>query len=123
MISKIGARIKQLRERRGWSQKELGERVRMNHSVLSRIESNKRPLESEELRKFAEVFEVTTDLIIGHSSTALSHGANEFKEIIDLSEDEAIHKIQEMFTYKGNDITEDQSRMIYYLSLGVVKKD
>lgn len=123
MNSKTGSRIKQQRERRGWTQLELAEKVGMNNSVLSRIESNKRPVESEELKKFADVFNMSIDQLLGHVNGDLSNGAKAFKDAIDLSEDEAIKKIQDTFSYKGKQITVDQARMIYFLSLGVVKKD
>lgn len=56
-----------MREKKDWSQVELARRVGMNNSVLSRIEANKRPVETEELKKFAEVFNVTTDFLSGAS--------------------------------------------------------
>lgn len=65
MNSRTGSKIKQLRERKGWTQLELSTKVGINNSVLSRIESNKRPVESQELKKFAEVFEISTDNLLG----------------------------------------------------------
>lgn len=123
MHSKTGSRIKQLRERRGWTQLDLAVKVDMNNSVLSRIESNKRPVESEELKKFADVFNVSTDFLSGHTNGDLSQGAKLLKDVVELSDDEAIKKIKELFSYKGKEITEDQAKTIFYLSLGVVKKD
>lgn len=122
-MNRAGSKIKQLRERRGWTQLELADKVGMNNSVLSRIESNKRPVESEELKKFADVFNVSTDHLLGHTNGELSNGAKALTELVDLAEDEAIQKIQEVFSYKGQQITLDQARMIYYLSLGVVNKE
>lgn len=119
----IGSRIKRLRDQRGWSQRELAKHVDMNHSVLSRIESNKRPVTTEELNKFAEVFEVHTDYLSGFTKTDLSPEAQDFIDILDMSEEDAISKIQITFTAKGKGINLDQARMIYYLALGVVKKD
>lgn len=65
MNGKTGSKIKQLRERKGWTQLELSTKVGINNSVLSRIESNKRPVESQELKKFAEVFGISTDNLLG----------------------------------------------------------
>lgn len=117
----VGARIKRLRLQRGWNQRKLATLVKMNNSVLSRIENSLRPVETEELKKFAEVFDVNIDYLSGYGKTGLSDDAQEFVDIIDLSEDQAINKIKEIFTYKGQDINEDQAKMIYYLALGVVK--
>lgn len=119
----VGDRIKRLRLQRGWSQRRLASSVGMNNSVLSRIENNLRPVETEELKKFAEAFDVNTDYLSGFDKSNISHDAQDFADFIDLSEDEAIPKIKDAFGYKGKNISEAQARMIYYLALGVVNKD
>lgn len=63
----VGTRIKSLRENRGWSQLSLAEKVKLNNSVVSRIESDKRPVEDHELALFADVFEVSTDYLLGRT--------------------------------------------------------
>lgn len=60
-----GLRIKNLREKKDWSQLELSKRIGINNSVLSRIEADKRPIEAELLAKFSEVFGVSADYILG----------------------------------------------------------
>jgi transcriptional regulator with XRE-family HTH domain len=95
----------------------------INNSVLSRIETNERPVKVEELIKFAKVFDVTTDYLSGNKNGELSNASKEFIYSIDLSENEAVNKIRETFSYKGQELTEDQAKTIYYLSLGVLKKD
>lgn len=66
-MSVSGERIKKLREEKGWSQLELSKRANMNNSVLSRIESGKRPVEDGEINTFADIFNVTADYILGRS--------------------------------------------------------
>lgn len=63
-----GSRIKELRERRDWSQKYLAKRIGINNSVLSRIEADKRPVENELLKKICEVFDISADILLGRSS-------------------------------------------------------
>lgn len=63
-----GERIRRLRERRGWTQLELAAKMNINNSVLSRIESGKRPIEDELLIRFAEVFDTSADDLLGISS-------------------------------------------------------
>ncbi len=63
-----GERIKNLREHSCWSQIELSQKAGINNSVLSRIEAGKRPVEDDLLIKFANIFNVTTDYILGLSS-------------------------------------------------------
>lgn len=62
-----GEQIKRLRKKREWSQLELAEKVGIDHTILSRIESGKRQVEDTLLRKFAGVFNVTTDHLLGHT--------------------------------------------------------
>ncbi|MGJ9381774.1 helix-turn-helix domain-containing protein [Salipaludibacillus sp. CF4.18] len=66
-MSFTGQRIKSLRDKKDWSQLFLAEKVGINNSVLSRIESGKRPVEDHEINKFADVFEVTTDYLMGRT--------------------------------------------------------
>ena len=62
----IGKRIINLREARGWSQRELAKRVKLNPSVMNRIESEERPVKDQELLTFALVFGVSADELIGN---------------------------------------------------------
>lgn len=65
MSESIGNRIKRLREEKEWSQRDLAERIKINYSVLNRIELDKRPVKDHEISKFADVFSVTTDYLVG----------------------------------------------------------
>lgn len=63
----IGRRIVSLREKRGWTQKELANRVKLNVSVMNRIELNERPVKDNELLNLANVLEVSTDYLLGRT--------------------------------------------------------
>lgn len=93
MIVKTGSRIKQLRERKGWTQLDLGLKVGMNNSVLSRIEANKRPVESQELKKFAEIFGVSTDYLLGKNENSKSNAGT-----TGYFEDEQVIRAAEIFS-------------------------
>ena len=80
-----GKRILHLREQLGWSQKELAEKVSIDKSVMNRIELGTRSIRDDELMRFADVLEVTTDYILGRNGI---DGANE-KEQLDI--EKAIH--------------------------------
>ncbi|WP_129692471.1 helix-turn-helix domain-containing protein [Gottfriedia acidiceleris] len=77
----IGERIKNLREKKNWSQKELATRVKLHTSVLNRIENNTRPIKDEELLSFANIFDTTTDFILGRSLSANLPEKNSLTEI------------------------------------------
>ncbi|WP_333719932.1 helix-turn-helix transcriptional regulator [Enterococcus faecalis] len=65
----IGKKIISLREKRGWTQRELANRVNINVSVMNRIESNERPVKDSELLNLANVLEVSTDYLLGRIDT------------------------------------------------------
>lgn len=60
-----GQRIRRLRERNGWSQLELSSMLHLNNSVLSRIESGKRPVDDALLIKLADLFQTSADYLLG----------------------------------------------------------
>ena len=64
----IGKRIIHLRERKGWSQRELAKRVDLNPSVMNRIESGDRPIKDHELKKLSDVLEVSSDFLLGKNN-------------------------------------------------------
>lgn len=65
----IGKRIISLREKRGWTQRELANRININASVMNRIESNDRPVKDIELLTLASVLDVSTDYLLGRTNT------------------------------------------------------
>jgi transcriptional regulator with XRE-family HTH domain len=69
MEKTVGMRIQRLREKRGWSQIDLANKVGINNSVMSRIESGKRKIRADELQKIAAVLEVTPDQLLGDVSS------------------------------------------------------
>ncbi|WP_411734934.1 helix-turn-helix domain-containing protein [Paenibacillus sp. M2] len=77
-MSVTGKRIKNLREERGLSQLEFSERIGMSNSVLSRIESGKRPIEDNEINIFADFFEVSGDYILGRSISKTPSGGSAY---------------------------------------------
>ncbi|NLJ89917.1 MAG: helix-turn-helix transcriptional regulator [Clostridiales bacterium] len=63
----IGEKIKELRESKCLSAKELGEILDINQSTFSKLENDKKSISVSELRKITEFFGVTADYIIGIS--------------------------------------------------------
>ncbi|WP_017154167.1 helix-turn-helix domain-containing protein [Bacillus bingmayongensis] len=67
MLPILSIRIKELRKEKKWSQKELGERVDVSESFISKVESGKKQPSREVTTKIAEVLNVTTDYLLGRS--------------------------------------------------------
>lgn len=76
----IGKRIISLREKKGWSQKELANRIKINVSVMNRIESNDRPVKDNELLALANVLDCSTDFLLGRTDNLDSTSQDEEDE-------------------------------------------
>jgi len=61
----IGTRIARFRKERGYTQKELAEKMNIPWTLISDYERGKLRLHDKVLRKFAMVLEVSTDEILG----------------------------------------------------------
>lgn len=57
--------IKQARQARGYTQRELGERIGVSAITVSNWESGKRELRSSALCLLADVLDVSTDQLLG----------------------------------------------------------
>ncbi|MGK4178854.1 helix-turn-helix domain-containing protein [Lapidilactobacillus dextrinicus] len=60
-----GSRIAYLRSRRSMSQQKLAETMSVSQSTVGMWESNKRNINNEDLVKLADLFDVTTDYLLG----------------------------------------------------------
>lgn len=65
----VSTKIVNLRERHGLNQKELAESLGMNRSVLNRIENGTRPIRDDELKIFADYFNVSADYLLERDTT------------------------------------------------------
>lgn len=61
----FGERIKALREHKGWSQRQLGEKIHRTKNVVYRIEAGVQTPTIDILIEFAQVFGVSTDFLCG----------------------------------------------------------
>lgn len=64
MNSAIGNRIRGLRDRRGFKQQELAERIGISRQVLSNWERGYTLVDSEGVAKLAKILEVSADYIL-----------------------------------------------------------
>jgi transcriptional regulator with XRE-family HTH domain len=68
MHTTFGDRIRLLREAKGWCQDELAQKVGLKREIISSIENNHRQIKAEELIRFADVLEVSSDQLLGRIS-------------------------------------------------------
>ncbi len=60
----LGARIKQLRNERGWKQIDLAEKTGIDRNMISYYENGKYLPSADALLKIAEVFDVSIDYLL-----------------------------------------------------------
>ncbi len=78
----VSSRIVNLRERCGLNQKELAENLHMNRSVLNRIENGTRPVRDDELKIFADYFDVSADYLLGRDVSNTPSLSEEQKNLL-----------------------------------------
>ncbi|KIL78043.1 helix-turn-helix domain-containing protein [Bacillus badius] len=65
----LGKRLKKEREKRNWSQKYVAERIGITNAVLSNYERDYRDPDTETLKKMADIYDVSTDYLLGLSDS------------------------------------------------------
>ncbi len=73
----IGSRIREEREAAGYTQAELGAKVGVDSTVLSRIESGQRGLDSIVLRRLAATLDVPMDRFFSDKAVVMARGEGE----------------------------------------------
>lgn len=102
-------RIRQLREERNWKQDELGKLLNVKRAAISKYETGKIPLTDETIHRLTEIFDVTSDYLLG-----ISKNSNFVKhEDKSLSSQEATELLTQKFIEhgiinEGEDLSEKQ---------------
>ncbi|MGD0272868.1 MAG: helix-turn-helix transcriptional regulator [Gaiellaceae bacterium] len=91
--AEIGRYLAELRTERGFSQRELAERVGIDKSAMSRVEAGARGLAVDELTAAAEFFGKTVDEILRKDEVAFAFRA----EADDATVQEAIDIFNKVF--------------------------
>lgn len=103
-------RIKELRNKKDMSQKELAEYLNVSQQSISFYENGDRDPDTEALKKLSSLFRCSIDYILGHSDYYIAdtdEKANQLaKDIIQLMIDKGIIK-------DGEDIPDEQVNRIY----------
>lgn len=69
-MKSVGERIKKLRVEKGLTAKEISERLNINASTISKLENDKKSIDSDELKKYASFFSTSADFILGLDTSA-----------------------------------------------------
>jgi transcriptional regulator with XRE-family HTH domain len=86
----IGKRLKHARERKKLSQIEAAKLLGISNGTLSGYERNYRDPDTNILEKMADLYEVTTDYLLGRTDDPTPSNVDKIKKL-GLKEDEEIH--------------------------------
>lgn len=106
----IGDIIKELRLKKGLSQRKLAEIVKVSNTTISDIEKNIRNVTIDTLQKIAEALDTTVDEIMRQVKEKQEPKQ---KDEPSMEEIEDFLAGQKMLMFKGKPLTEDDLRSVY----------
>jgi transcriptional regulator with XRE-family HTH domain len=68
MADTLGSRIAKLRKAKGITQERLAKLIPIDQSMISYYEKNKKKPSADVLKKIADIFDVSTDYILGRTN-------------------------------------------------------
>lgn len=107
----IGNRIAKLREDQGWTQEHTANKLGISRAALSHYEKNRREPDTDTLKKFAELYHVTIDYLVGRTSepnTTLSEDVRSFVDHLELSDEEILEKYN--LSIDGRKLTPEETK-------------
>ncbi|MGR6795567.1 helix-turn-helix domain-containing protein [Levilactobacillus wangkuiensis] len=107
MDKELISRIIDLRESRNWTQKDLADKMGFNKVTMNKIEHGNRNITNSELAKFADIFEVTTDYLLGKNSTPVWADKKDTSDLERFLTDN-----EGSMTYGGEDLTNEQKEQV-----------
>jgi transcriptional regulator with XRE-family HTH domain len=63
----IGQRIKKLREKKNWLQKDVGEKIGVSSATINRYEKGFRQPDPDTINRLCDIFNTTTDYLLGRT--------------------------------------------------------
>lgn len=106
----VGKRLKHIRERKHLKQNYVAKKLGVHNSTLNKYESGEREPDLETLHKLAEIYEVSTDYLLGRTDYPqgidLTNKSEEEKNKI--YEQFVIEKADEPIKFRGKELTPEQ---------------
>jgi transcriptional regulator with XRE-family HTH domain len=110
-LMNIGSRLAFLRDQRGLTQEELATSLGISRAALSHYEKGRREPDTETLGKFADLFKVSMDFLVGrtHQSNAvLDPDIRQFADELELSDEQLLERFKLMID--GQTLTPEEAR-------------
>lgn len=108
----LANKIVNLREEGNITQSELARRLGLDKSSMSKIESGSRKVSTDELKRISEIFEVSTDYLLGNTIDRNGHTpswvTNEDKKDLKRFLEENANGM----TYGGEGLTDEEQKQV-----------
>ncbi|NQV19171.1 MAG: DUF4065 domain-containing protein [Armatimonadetes bacterium] len=104
----LGNKIKQLRQEIGMSQEQFSELLRIGRVAVSQIENGSRKITAEEITKIAEVFNISTDVLL--------YAKNDIKVILEESEEQTPKKEEIRINVPQKNLRKFKEVLLYILN-------
>ena len=108
----LANKIVNLREERNITQSELARRLGLDKSSMSKIESGSRKVSTDELKRISEIFEVSTDYLLGNTIDRNGHtpswATNDDKKDLKRFLEENANGM----TYGGEGLTDEEQKQV-----------
>ncbi|ORN39557.1 HTH-type transcriptional regulator ImmR [Lentilactobacillus parabuchneri] len=108
----LANKIVNLREEGNITQSELARRLGLDKSSMSKIESGSRKVSTDELKRISEIFEVSTDYLLGNTTDrnghTLSWATNDDKKDLKRFLEENANGM----TYGGEGLTDEEQKQV-----------
>lgn len=101
--------LKELRSEANWTQQEVADRLGISRANYSHVENNRNEPDNELLVKIADLYEVSTDYLLGKTNTKDKTGVIKEAEITD---------DQVVMTFEGRPIPSEDMDLIKRLLRG-----
>lgn len=109
-------RIKEQRERYGWTQEEVATKMGITRSAYTNFEIGRRDIDRGKLGKLADIFDVSVDFLLGLTDTPNSQekqsAFTEEGEIEDLLSIKKKLESNEPLTWEGQPLSENERRSL-----------
>lgn len=107
----MGNRLRELRNEKRISLRELSDKVMISHSALSNVENGKRNLTDIDIKVLTDFFNVSSDYLLGLSDQREFINANTYHEHLDGIDFEIIEDIKSL----DDDAKQDLKTILKYL--------
>ena len=108
---KFVIRLEDLKEKSGLTQTEIAKRIGIDRTAYSKIKNGTRKLSSSEAKKLANLFNVSTDYLLGESSKT-SDNAPDWATEKDINDLHDFLATNGQMTYKGMDLSKEQRERV-----------